>query len=118
MCWGEWWFESGRARTSEGETTPKTKDNEVVVFMEYFMAGLWFPLAPFVFEVLRRFRLQFHHLNPNGFTKLAIFMYACRSHGIAPDIEGFLQMHRVHGQPRTVGYADGKPVRTQYGACG
>jgi len=57
------WFFEGDARPPEGETMPAPRDDEVVVFREYFLAGLRFPMIPFVLGVLKKFGLRFHQLH-------------------------------------------------------
>ena len=68
------WFPSKLARWSEGEVVPNPQDDEVVIFKEFFMAGLRFSPHPFVVGVLKRFNLKFHQLNPSSFVKLNIYV--------------------------------------------
>jgi hypothetical protein len=51
---------------------------------------------------MRRFNLKFHRLNSSSFAKLSVFVWACRSQGVAVDIDAFPHTHRVHYQPRKV----------------
>jgi hypothetical protein len=83
-------FGQDLARLSEGEVVPDPHDDEVVVYKEFFLAGLRFPLHPLVVGVLKRFNLQFHQLNPSSFMKLSIYVWGCKSHGVEPDLEGFV----------------------------
>lgn len=46
--------------------------------------------------------------------KLSVYVWACRSQGVEPDLEGFVRTHRVHTQPRKI-QVDGKPVAGQFG---
>ena len=73
------WFARDSVRPSGGETIPDPKDDEVVVFKEYFEAGLRFPPHPLVIGVLKRFNLKFHQLNPSSFMKLSIYVWGCKS---------------------------------------
>jgi len=57
------WFFEGDERPPEGETMPAPRDDEVVVFREYFLSGLRFPMIPFVLGVLKKFGLRFHQLH-------------------------------------------------------
>jgi len=52
------WFARRDARVLKGETMPKPHDDEVVVFHEFFLAGLRFSVILFVVEVPKRFRDQ------------------------------------------------------------
>lgn len=87
------WFAAGEARVPEGEMVPQPLDDEVVVFREFFYAGLRFPVIQFVLEVMRRFGLKFHQLTPSCFTRLSVFVWACRSQGVEVDVDAFLWMH-------------------------
>ena len=96
------WFPRNLARLLEGETVLDQQDDEVVVYQEFFVVGLRFPLHPLVIGVLKRFNLKFHQLNPSSFVKLGIYVWACKFQGVDPDLEGFILVHRVHPQPRKV----------------
>lgn len=108
------WFARVDARVSKGETVPKPEPDEVIVFREFFLAGLRFPVASFVLRVLKRFWIRFHQLNPSCFTKLSAFVWACKSQGVEADLDAFVRTHRVHTQPRKV-EADGVSSACQYG---
>jgi hypothetical protein len=63
-------------RFAEDETTPTPKDDEVVVFISFFKAGLRFPLNKMIREVLKNFEIYLHQLTPNAFVRLSIFIWA------------------------------------------
>ena len=90
------WFARDLARPSEGEVVPDPCDDEDVVYKEFLLAGLRFPTHPLVVDMLKRFNLKFHQLNPSSFVKLSIYVWGCKSQGVEPDLEGFLRLHRVH----------------------
>lgn len=73
------WLERGRARAPEGGIIPKPHADEVVVFREFSLSGLRFPMTPFVFSVLQRLNIRFHQLIPSCFTKLSTFIWACKT---------------------------------------
>ena len=81
---------------SEGEVVPDPHDDEVVVYKEFFLAGLRFLSHPLVVGVLKRFNLKFHQLNPSSFVKLSIYVWGYKSQGIELDLEGFVRVHWVH----------------------
>jgi hypothetical protein len=56
------------------ETTPMSKDDEVVVFKSFFRAGLHFPLNEKIGEVLDNFEIFLHQLTPNAIVRLDIFI--------------------------------------------
>jgi hypothetical protein len=90
------WFSRDLARPSEGEVVLDPRGDEVVVYKEFFLAGLRFPPHPLVVGVLKGFNLKFHQLNPSSFVKLSIYIWGCKSQGVEPDLEGFIRLHRVH----------------------
>ena len=67
-------LERSKAWSCEGEVVPDPRDNEVVVFSEFFVAGLRFLVAPFVLDALKWFKLWFHQLTPSCFTKLLVYV--------------------------------------------
>jgi hypothetical protein len=58
------------------ETTPKPKDDEVVVYKSFFRAGLRFPLNEMIGEVLDNFEIFLHQLTPNAIVRLSISIWA------------------------------------------
>lgn len=66
------WFARGDVRAPEGETMPKPWEDEVILFLGFFSAGLRFPVHPIVLEVLKRFEFKFHQLMPVCFTKVFV----------------------------------------------
>jgi hypothetical protein len=82
------------------ETTPKPKDDEVVVFKSFFRAGLWFLLNKMIGEVLDNFEFFLHHLTPNAIVRLSIFIWALRSQGMDPNTEAFCRVHELHYQTK------------------
>jgi hypothetical protein len=80
------------------ETTPKPKDDEVVVFKSFFRAGLRFPLNKMIGEVLDSFEIFLHQLTPNAIVRLNIFIWALRSQGVDPNAEAFCRVHELHYQ--------------------
>jgi hypothetical protein len=87
-------------RFDKEETTPKPKDDEVVVFKSFFRAGLQFPLNEMIGEVLDNFEIFLHQLTPNAIVRLSIFIWALRSQGMDPNAEAFYRVHELHYQTK------------------
>ena len=51
------YFPTGVCRLPQGEETPTPEDGECVVFRDFFVAGLRFPLDPVVLEILAKFKV-------------------------------------------------------------
>jgi hypothetical protein len=82
------------------ETTPASKNDEVVVFKSFFRVGLRFPLSEMIGEVLKNFEIYLHQLTPNAIVRLSVFIWALRSHGISLDAEAFCRVHELHYQTK------------------
>ena len=66
-------FRDAKVKPPDGETIPKPKAADAVVFRDFFLCGLRFPAARFLREVLEAFVVQLHHLTPNGIVTLSKF---------------------------------------------
>jgi len=112
----EGYFRAGCAiPPSVGETIPKPPEGFAVVFKDFFMCGLRFPCTSFLGQVLEAFRVQLHHLNPNGFLTLSKFCWVYESHGAKPDIDTFCTYYELQKQPKKV-TVDGVDLMAQYGS--
>jgi hypothetical protein len=59
------YFAEGLARQLGEEMVPEPNPNEVVVFKDFFSAGLWMSPHPALTEILLKFWVQLHQLTPN-----------------------------------------------------
>jgi hypothetical protein len=59
------YFADGMAHVLGEETISEPNDNEVVVFEEFFTAGLRMPPHPVLSDILLKFQVQLHQLTPN-----------------------------------------------------
>ena len=50
-----------------------------MVFRDFFVAGLRFPVDSKVPEILSRFKVKIHQLTPNAFVMLSKFYWAAKS---------------------------------------
>ena len=66
--------EDGLIRFAGEEVIIEPKDDEVVVFKRFFMAGLRFPLYDMIGEVLKRFEIYLHQLTPNAIVRLSVYI--------------------------------------------
>jgi hypothetical protein len=82
------------------EITPKPEKDEVVVFKSFFKAGLRFPLNEMIADVLKKFGIYLHQLTPNAIVRLSIYIWALRSQGAEPLVEGFFRAHELHYQTK------------------
>lgn len=82
-------FPEGKGRPSGGETVPRPKLNEAVVFKDFFACDLCFVIVTFFWLVLGSFKVQRHHLTPNSILTLSKFCSACESYGSELDLDTF-----------------------------
>ena len=82
-------FSAGKGHPPRSETVPQPEVDEVVVFKDFFACGLRIPLVYFVRLVLKIFKVQLHHLTPNGVLTLSKICYACKTYGAPPDLDTF-----------------------------
>ena len=75
--WKLGYFRDAKVKPPEGETIPKPKATDAIVFRDFFLCGLRFPAARFLHQVLEAFVVQLHHLTPNGIVTLSKFCWAC-----------------------------------------
>jgi hypothetical protein len=83
-------------RFAREETTPTPENDEVVVFMSFFRAGLWFPLNEMIGEALNNYEIYLHQLTRNAIVRLSVFIWALRSQGVDPNAEAFCRVHELH----------------------
>lgn len=70
-------FPEGKGRPLGGETIPRPELHEVVVFKDFFACGLRFLAITFLRLVLGSFKVQLHHLTPNGILTHSKFCSRC-----------------------------------------
>jgi hypothetical protein len=78
------------------ETVPEPADDEVVVFEEFFAAGLRMPPHPALTEILLKYRVQLHQLTPNDFVQLSKYFWAVLSFSGVPSSDGFVRHYELH----------------------
>ena len=66
-------FGDAKVKPLEGETIPRPKAADAVVFRDFFLCGLHFLAVCFLRQVLEAFEVQLHHLTPNGIVILSKF---------------------------------------------
>jgi hypothetical protein len=68
--------ESKLIRFAGEEVVPELKEDEVVVFKSFFVAGLQFYLYDIIGEVLKRFEIYLYQLTPNTIVRLSVYIWA------------------------------------------
>ena len=85
-------------RSFVGESSPREKTSESVVFHPHVLRGLEFPISDFFQGLLHHWGIQVHHLTPNSILHILIFVHLCEAFlGIEPHFDLF--QHFFHLKP-------------------
>ncbi|RLN25602.1 hypothetical protein C2845_PM07G04800 [Panicum miliaceum] len=109
--------EGGASAPLRDETTANPQDDEIVVFRDFFIAGLRFPVDPVFVNILHLYGMYMHQLTPNCFIRLILYFWLAKTYDFIPTAEGFAYIHKVHYQSKTVSplEEDGQEGEAQYG---
>ena len=66
-------------RPALGKDHSYENTGEIIAFTSYLERGLGFPCSSFFSGLLRYYRIQLHHLTPNSFVHISIFMHLCEA---------------------------------------
>jgi len=112
------YFAEGVCRPPGAELIPVPETGEVVVFKDFFTAGLRLPMDPIVPKLLEPFNVKLHHFTPNGIVALAKFLWVVRSFGGEVSVDAFCRLFQLHCQPRKVYVDDDSELsEVQNGCC-
>jgi hypothetical protein len=89
-------FTNGMGREPWEETVLELRDDEAMVFEEFFMAGLRMPLLPVLTDILLKYQIQVHQLTPNTVVQLSKYVWAVTSFDGVPSAEGFTKRYELH----------------------
>jgi hypothetical protein len=77
------------------EIMPRPKPYEAIVLRDFFVAGLRFPLEPFVSTILDRFGVQLHQLTPNAISCLSVLAMAMKMTGSELLVDTFVRFYKI-----------------------
>ena len=81
-----------------GDAHPFENTGKIIGFVPYFERGLGLPSSNFLFGLLYHYVIQLHHLTPNSFVHISVFVHLCEaSLGIEPHFDLFC--HLFHLRP-------------------
>jgi hypothetical protein len=78
-------FLKGFAQPPGIESVLVPKENEAVVFEDFFVAGLCIPPHPMLLDILHKFCVQLHQLTPNAIVQINKFIWVVTSCGRRPN---------------------------------
>jgi len=111
------YFPEGVCRPPGPEVFPVPRSGEVVVFKDFFTAGLRIPMDPVVPKLLEPFNVKLHHFTPNAIAVLSKFLWVVRTFGGGVSVDAFCRLFQLHCQPRKVFVDDDKESEVQNGCC-
>jgi hypothetical protein len=93
---GRYFRDMSIVRADNGDrAVPIPKENEVVIYLSFFKAGLRFQVSRFVVEVLKTYHIFLHQITPEAIIRMGIFVWAVRSQGLEPSARCFCNMHEL-----------------------
>jgi hypothetical protein len=97
----------------ETDTYAKPREDEVLVFKDFFPARLRFPLDPAVVDIFARYDVFLHHMTPNFFARVNLFMWLSKTCHLVPTPENFTRVMWVHYQPKSISVCGSDGVSTE-----
>ena len=73
--------------------------DEVVVFRDFFTAGLRFPLDPMIMSIFHLYGVYLHQMTPTSFMRLDRFMWLAKMGKVEPTDEAFARVFCIHYYP-------------------
>jgi hypothetical protein len=104
------YFTKDEARAPGAETMPKPRDDEAMVYEDFFVAGLCMPSHSALADILLHFQVQLHQLTPNAIAKLSKFFWAVVSFGDVPSGSVFAKCYKLHYQLKTIVAPEGERI--------
>ena len=111
------YFPAGVCCPPQAEETPDPQDGECVMFRDFFVAGLRFPLDPNVPEILARFKVKIRQLTPNAFVMQSKFFWAVKSFRGLVSVDTFCRIYELHPQGRKVRFEDEDDAYSAQSGC-
>lgn len=80
------------------------EEDEVIVFRDFVVTGLRFPMDPVLIDILRQYNIYLQQLTPNSFVRLNIYFRLKKTCCFSPSAEGFAYAHKIHYQLKTISF--------------
>jgi hypothetical protein len=95
-------FPKGFTQPLGVESVPVPRENEAVVFDDFFIVGLRIPLHPMLLDILHKFHVHLHEFTPNAIVQISKFIWAVTSCGGHPNAEVFAHHYELHYQNKKI----------------
>jgi len=81
------------------QASARPEPDEVVVFHDFFTAGLRFPLDPMIMSIFHLYGVYLHQMTPTSFMRLDRFMWLAKMGKVEPTDEAFARVFCIHYYP-------------------
>jgi hypothetical protein len=95
-------FPKGSTRPPGIESVPAPREDEAVVFEDFFIAGLRIPPHPVLLSILHKFQVQLHQFSPNAIVQICNFIWAITSCWGHSNAEVFTHNYELHYQNKKI----------------
>jgi hypothetical protein len=90
------------------ESVLDPKENEAIVFKDFFVAGLCIPPHPVLLDILQKIQVQLHQLTPNAIIQISKFIWVVTSCGGCPTVDVFTHHYELHYQHKKIHFEGSK----------
>jgi hypothetical protein len=108
------YFVDGEAHALTAETVSEPDNDEVIMYEDFFVAGLRMSLHPALVDILLKFQAQLHQLMPNAIAQLSKYFWAVGSFKGVHEGNAFVKRYELYYQPKKVDIPEGE-MFAQYG---
>jgi hypothetical protein len=110
-------FPSGTGHAPLDEQTPTPKDDEVVVFRDFFVCGLRFPCDPILPAILNAFSVKIHQLSPTSFLEISKFIWIMKTFRCKLSTNAFARFFKLVIVPDVIKVDDRQFYKAHYACC-
>jgi hypothetical protein len=89
------YFADGEARAPRAEAVSEPEDDEAIVYVDFFVAGLHIPLHPALVDILLKLQAHLHQLTPNDIAQLSKYFWVVDSFGGVPSDNAFAKRYEL-----------------------
>jgi hypothetical protein len=93
------YFVEGEARATGEETMPEPQEDQVVVYEDFFIAGLRMPPHHTLADIMLKCQAQLQ-LTPNAIAQLSKYFWTISSFGGVPSGEAIVKRYQLNHHPK------------------
>jgi hypothetical protein len=108
------YFTKDEAHAPGAETVPEPRDDEAMVYEDFFVAGLRMPTHLTLADILLHFQAQLHQLMPNAIAQLSKNFWAVGKFGSVPLGSVFAKHYELRYQSKTIVTQEGERIALNF----